>query len=100
MSAPVVHPSWCDSARCEATLSQAGAHTSKPAVVPADAVSTARVQLRLWQPIGEHHRTYLELAVGDHRDGHRARVDLSLAQARRVRFVLVRLLDAARAGAR
>lgn len=74
----VTHPTWCDLARCEAAQAHNGAHTSTPRIMRPDGVSTARVQVRMWQRAD--HPTFVELTVGDHANGRRVRADLSLMQ--------------------
>ena len=92
MTAPMIHPTWCDRIRCEAILG--GSHSARPFIIERQGPSTSRVALRLWTPAAGEP-AFVELAVGDHATGQRLRVDLSIVQAARIRQLLSAILLAA-----
>lgn len=86
---PQPHPPWCSPARCEAG-GLGRFHSAEPVVIPRQRGATARLMVRLW---GTAQSPLIELTVGDHGDGHRCRVDLVVAQARKLASALDRALD-------
>jgi hypothetical protein len=92
------HPSWCVATRCEAVLGRAGYHSTEPITIPrprrgtSARLTSARLAVRLYGDGGTD--PLVELVVGDHDDGHRCRVDLSVQQTQALDVALGRVLDA------